>query len=80
MQIGSSVWFGPTTPIGVKYGSSQNQPYLNLRPLADTATTPSTTTYTFDQPDPADRLDVRPGRHRRRPGAGRTPRTPTVSR
>ncbi len=52
VQTGSSMWFGPTTPVGVKYGSSQNRPYLNLRPVADTATTPSTTTYTFDHPTP----------------------------
>ena len=52
VQTGTSMWFGPTTPVGVKYGSSQNRPYLNLRPLADTATSPSTTTYTFDHPTP----------------------------
>ena len=52
VQSGASMWFGGSTPVGVKYGSSQDRPYLNLRPLADTATTPSRTTYTFDQPTP----------------------------
>ena len=52
VQSGASVWNGPATPVGVKYGSSQNRPYLNLRPLADTAATPSTTTYTFAHPTP----------------------------
>ncbi|MGC4109254.1 MAG: carboxypeptidase regulatory-like domain-containing protein [Nocardioides sp.] len=52
VQSGASMWFGATTPVGAKYGSSRDQPYLNLRPLADTATTPSTTTYTFADPTP----------------------------
>jgi hypothetical protein len=52
VQTGASVWFGAGTPVGAKYGSSQDRPYLNLRPKADNATTPSTTTYTFDEPTP----------------------------
>ena len=44
-------FLGPATPPGAKYGSSLNNPYLVLRPEADTAT-PSTTTYAFDVPTP----------------------------
>ncbi|GGD68466.1 hypothetical protein GCM10007269_09500 [Microbacterium murale] len=50
---GASTWLSEGTPIGAKYGSSRNQPYLNLRPQANTATTPSTTTYTFATPAPS---------------------------
>ncbi|MDQ0643648.1 MSCRAMM family protein [Microbacterium murale] len=50
---GASNWLSEGTPIGAKYGSSRDQPYLNLRPAADNATSPSTTTYTFDTPAPA---------------------------
>ncbi|MFJ2551834.1 collagen binding domain-containing protein [Microbacterium sp. NPDC087591] len=50
---GASVWLSQGTPVGAKYGSSINQPYLNLRPKADNATSPSTTTYSFDAPTPA---------------------------
>lgn len=49
---GASNWLSGDTPVGQKYGSSRNQPYLNLRPLADTATSPSTTTYTFSRATP----------------------------
>ncbi|WP_217177058.1 carboxypeptidase regulatory-like domain-containing protein [Streptomyces sp. AC495_CC817] len=50
---GASTWLGEGTPVGAKYGSSRDQPYLNLRPKADNATSPSTTTYSFDAPTPA---------------------------
>jgi hypothetical protein len=50
---GASVWLSQGTPVGAKYGSSINQPYLNLRPKADNATSPSTTTYSFAAPTPA---------------------------
>jgi len=50
---GASTWLSEGTPIGQKYGSSRDQPYLNLRPKANNATSPSTTTYTFDTPAPA---------------------------
>ncbi|MBM7479270.1 carboxypeptidase-like regulatory domain-containing protein [Oerskovia jenensis] len=53
VQSGASSWLSATTPVGSRYGSSQGQPYLNLRPRADTPTTPSTTTYTFERPTPA---------------------------
>lgn len=49
---GASTFLGTGTPPGAKYGSSRNQPYLVLRPRADTPTAPSTTTYTFAQPTP----------------------------
>ncbi|GAA5144849.1 hypothetical protein GCM10025768_01190 [Microbacterium pseudoresistens] len=50
---GASTWLSEGTPIGEKYGSSRDQPYLNLRPRADSATSPSTTTYTFAAPTPS---------------------------
>lgn len=49
---GASTWLSEGTPIGAKYGSSRDQPYLNLHPKANNATSPSTTTYTFDTPTP----------------------------
>lgn len=49
---GVSTWLAEGTPIGAKYGSSRDQPYLNLRPKADNATSPSTTTYSFAAPTP----------------------------
>ncbi len=50
---GASTWVSEGTPVGAKYGSSRNQPYLNLRPQVDNASSPSTTTYTFDSPTPS---------------------------
>lgn len=50
---GASTWLSEGTPIGAKYGSSRDQPYLNLRPKADNATSPSTTTYSFAAPTPS---------------------------
>ncbi|WP_157575036.1 carboxypeptidase regulatory-like domain-containing protein [Jiangella muralis] len=50
---GASNWIGAATPWGEEFGSSQGHPYLNLRPAADTAGSPSTTTYVFDTPTPA---------------------------
>lgn len=49
---GASTWLAEGTPIGAEYGSSRDQPYLNLRPRADNATSPSTTTYSFAAPTP----------------------------
>lgn len=49
---GASSWLAPGTPVGAKYGSSQGRPYLNLRPKADNAVSPSTTTYSFAEPTP----------------------------
>lgn len=49
---GASTWLSEGTSIGAEYGSSRNQPYLNLRPKADSATSPSTTTYSFAAPTP----------------------------
>ena len=50
---GASTWLAQGTAVGAKYGSSLNQPYLNLRPRADTPTAPSLTTYSFRTPTPA---------------------------
>ncbi|MGJ9422329.1 MSCRAMM family protein [Aeromicrobium sp. CF3.5] len=52
VQSGASSWFGATTPPGERYGSSRNQEYLNLRPRADNASSPSTTTYSFERATP----------------------------
>lgn len=49
---GASTWLSQGTPVGAKYGSSRDQPYLNLRPQADTPTGSSTTTYSFLDPTP----------------------------
>ena len=49
---GSSSWLAASTPVGAKYGSSRDQQYLNLRPRADNASSPSETTYTFAHPTP----------------------------
>jgi len=49
---GDSTFLGPGTPPGAKYGSSAGSPYILLRPFADNATSPSTTTYTFADPTP----------------------------
>lgn len=50
---GTSTWLSEGTPPGAVYGSSHDQPYLSLRPRADTPTAPSTTTYSFARPTPA---------------------------
>ncbi|MCS3443079.1 MSCRAMM family protein [Microbacterium phyllosphaerae] len=50
---GATNWLSQGTPVGAKYGSSINQSYVNLRPKADNATSPSTTTYSFANPTPA---------------------------
>ena len=50
---GASSWLAASTPPGEVFGSSRDQAYVNLRPQADRATTPSTTTYTFERPTPA---------------------------
>lgn len=49
---GASTWLSEGTPVGAKYGSSRDQPYLNLRPQADTPTGSSITTYSFQDPTP----------------------------
>ncbi|MFC7877920.1 collagen binding domain-containing protein [Isoptericola sp. NPDC057391] len=50
---GASTWLADSTPPGEVFGSSRGEPYVNLRPQADRATAPSTTTYTFERPTPA---------------------------
>ncbi len=52
LPTGATNWFGENTPPGQVYGSSRDQTYLNLRPRADNASSPSTTTYTFERPTP----------------------------
>lgn len=52
VQTGATNWFGPNTPVGLEYGSSENQPYLNLRPKIDSPTGASLTTYTFERGTP----------------------------
>lgn len=49
---GASTWLAASTPVGQKYGSSQDRPYLNFRPAADNSTSPSITTYAFARPTP----------------------------
>lgn len=49
---GASTWLAASTEVGAKYGSSRDHQYLNLRPRADNATSPSETTYTFARPTP----------------------------
>lgn len=45
---GASTWQSENTPVGLAgFGTSRNQTYVNQRPNADNATSPSTTTYTF---------------------------------
>ena len=50
---GASTWQSENTPVGLAgFGTSRNQTYMNQRPNADNATSPSTTTYTFAEPAP----------------------------
>ena len=51
-QTGATNYLTAATPFGQVYGSSQNKGYVNLRPAADSATSPSTTTYTYASPTP----------------------------
>lgn len=48
---GASTFLGPATPFGAAFGSSQAQPYLNVRTAASNQ--PSTTTITFSVPTPS---------------------------
>ena len=52
LPTGATNWFGENTPPGLRYGSSRDQAYVNLRPRADNPTSPSTSTYTFDRATP----------------------------
>ncbi|MFS0713738.1 carboxypeptidase regulatory-like domain-containing protein [Microbacterium sp. 2P01SA-2] len=47
---GASTWLSEGTPIGARYGSSRDEPYLTI---GARGSTPSVTTYTFDRPTPA---------------------------
>ena len=51
---GASAWLAAVTDPGETYGSSRDLPYLNLGPAANNADSPSTSTYTFEHPTPAD--------------------------
>jgi hypothetical protein len=53
LPSGASTFLNATTPPGAVYGSSRNDAYLNLRPYADNATSPSTTTFAFDSATPS---------------------------
>ncbi|ROP66856.1 collagen binding domain-containing protein [Curtobacterium sp. PhB115] len=53
---GASTWQSAGTPVGqAGFGSSRGTTYMNQRPTADNATSPSTTTYTFAEPTPGGR-------------------------
>jgi hypothetical protein len=52
ISSGASSWISAATPFGAVFGSSQNKPYLSLRPRADSAGNPSVTTFTFATPTP----------------------------
>lgn len=51
VPTGASAFLNPGTPFGARFGSSQNQPYVNVRTSSGNA--PSTTTITFPGPTPA---------------------------
>ncbi|WP_125613751.1 SdrD B-like domain-containing protein [Specibacter cremeus] len=53
VQSGKTVFLPAGSAPGQVFGSSQNQQYLNQRPLRDTPTAPGTTTYTFGAPTPS---------------------------
>ena len=53
IPTGASAFLTASTPFGQVYGISRNKGYLNQRPAADNALSPSTTTYTFAYPTPA---------------------------
>ncbi|MET1005929.1 MAG: hypothetical protein ABWX96_10285, partial [Propionibacteriaceae bacterium] len=52
VQSGASTYLSTGTAVGAKYGSSQGQGYLNLRPSSQNGAPPSVTTYTFERPTP----------------------------
>ncbi|MFF2371189.1 Ig-like domain-containing protein [Agromyces sp. NPDC058110] len=49
---GASTWQAASTPVGAVFGSSRDRTYLNQRPAANNAASPSVTTYTFASPTP----------------------------
>ncbi|MFM9373714.1 carboxypeptidase-like regulatory domain-containing protein [Streptomyces sp. Da 82-17] len=51
ISAGTSAFLNASTPFGAAFGSSQGKPYLNLATAE--GRTPSTTTFTFDQPPTA---------------------------
>ena len=50
---GATAFLRAGTPFAAQYGASQGHGYLNLRPAANNAGAPSTTTYDFSSPTPA---------------------------
>lgn len=52
LNSGATTWLSPATPFGATYGSSEDEQYPNLRPVADRPDAPSTTTYRFAAPTP----------------------------
>ena len=48
VPVGRTAGWGPATPPGERFGSGLSRSYLSLRPAANDAASPSTTTYTFD--------------------------------
>ena len=52
-QNGTNTYLSATTPVGAKYGSSKDRPYLNLRPYSQNGAPASVTTYQFDRPTPS---------------------------
>ena len=50
---GAAAFLRAGTPFAAQYGASQGHGYLNLRPAANNAGAPSTTTYDFSSPTPA---------------------------
>ncbi|OIH93670.1 hypothetical protein BIU90_08415 [Curtobacterium sp. MCBA15_001] len=50
---GASTWQSAATGPGQRYGTSKGNTYINQRPNANNAGSPSVTTYTFDGPTPA---------------------------
>ncbi|QKE83776.1 carboxypeptidase-like regulatory domain-containing protein [Arthrobacter sp. NEB 688] len=49
---GATSWLPASSSFGARFGSSQDREYLSLRPAADNARSPSTTTLTFGSPTP----------------------------
>ena len=48
VPVSRTAGWGPDSPPGQRFGSGLSRSYLSLRPAANDAASPSTTTYTFD--------------------------------
>lgn len=51
-SAGGSAWLPPESPPGQLVGSSEGHPYVSINPAANSAASPSTTTFTFATPTP----------------------------